>query len=94
MSFYLRNMISSLYEAVSAPVAATRDALTERLQSVRETASLLYNNVKERLGYGQALKKIVEDAASEEEQAEEVDLTPQEHEHAMKKAFQSFRMPE
>ena len=60
---------------------------------MRETASLFYNNAKERLGYGEREKKIVEDAASEEEQAEEVDLTPQDHEHAMKKAFQSFRMP-
>ena len=33
----MRNTISKLYKAVSAPVATTRDALTERLQSVRET---------------------------------------------------------
>ena len=35
----MRNTISKLYNAVSAPVAATRDALAERLQSVHETAS-------------------------------------------------------
>ena len=67
MTSYLRSMISSLYEAVSAPVAATRDALTERLKSVRETASLLYRKTKERLGYGEALKATVEDAAVEEQ---------------------------
>ena len=44
MSSWVRNTISKLYNAVSGPVAATRDELTERLQSVRETASLLYNN--------------------------------------------------
>ena len=41
---WFRNTITNLYNAVSAPVAATRDALSERLQSVRDTASLLYNN--------------------------------------------------
>ena len=37
----------------SAPVAATRDALAERLQSVRDSASLLYNRMMENMGYGQ-----------------------------------------
>ena len=40
---FLRNTISKLYNAISAPVAATRNALAERLLSVRETVSLLYN---------------------------------------------------
>ena len=40
---WFRNTITNLYNAVSAPVAATRDAHSERLQSVRDTASLLYN---------------------------------------------------
>ena len=35
--------------AVLAPVAATRDALAERLQSVRDTVTLLYNRTKEKL---------------------------------------------
>ena len=48
----MRNTISKLYNAVSAPVAATRDALAERLQSVRETASLLYNRMMENIEYG------------------------------------------
>ena len=34
MNTFLRNTISKLYIAVPAPMAATRDALTERLQSV------------------------------------------------------------
>ena len=38
---WFRNMITNLYNAVLAPVAATRDALSERLQSVCDTASLL-----------------------------------------------------
>ena len=68
MNSFLRNTISKLYNAVSAPVAATRDALTERLQSVRDTASLLYNRMMENMGYGQErLKDIVEKEAAEEE---------------------------
>ena len=60
----MRNTISKLYNAVSAPVAATRDALTERLQSVRDTASLLYNRMMENMGYRQErLKDIVEKEA-------------------------------
>ena len=38
----VRNTITNLYNAVSAPVAATGDALASRLESVRETATLLY----------------------------------------------------
>ena len=36
MNTFLRNTISKLYNGVSAPVAATRDALVERLQGVRD----------------------------------------------------------
>ena len=69
MNAFLRNTISKLYNAVSTPVAAKRDALAERLQSVRETASLLYNRMVENMGYGQeTLKNIVETEAEEEEQ--------------------------
>ena len=54
----MKNQLTKLYNAVSAPVAATRDALAERLQSVRETASLLYNRMVENMEYGQeTLKK-------------------------------------
>ena len=70
MNKFLRNTISKLYNAVSAPVAATRDALAERLQSVRDTTSLLYNRMMENMGYGQQerLKDIVEKEAEEDEQ--------------------------
>ena len=70
MSTFLRNAISKLNNAVSGPVTATRDALAERLQSVRDTASLLYNRMMENMGYEQQerLKDIVEKEAEEEEQ--------------------------
>ena len=66
----MRNTISKLYNAVSAPVTETRDALAERLQSVRDITSLLYNKMMENMGYGQKerLKDIVEKEAEEEEQ--------------------------
>ena len=68
----MRNQLTKLYNAVSAPVTATRDALAERLQSVRESASLLYNRMMENMGYGQeGLKDIVEKEAEEEQQQEE-----------------------
>ena len=57
----MRNQLTKSYNAVSAPVAATRDALAERLQSVRETSSLFYNRMVENMGYEQdKLKDIVE----------------------------------
>ena len=64
----MRNTISKLYNAASAaPVAATRNALAERLQSVYEGASLLYNRMIEKMEYGrQRLKDIVEKEAEEE----------------------------
>ena len=69
---WFRNQINKLYSAVSAPVAATRDALTERLHSVRDIASLLYNRTMNNIGYGQeTLKDIVENAAKAEEEEEE-----------------------
>ena len=51
----MRNQLTKLYNAVSAPVVAPvvapRDALAERLQSVRKTTSLLYNRMTEDMGY-------------------------------------------
>ena len=41
MTSWMRNQLRKLYNTLSAPVPATLDALAERLQSVRETASLL-----------------------------------------------------
>ena len=68
----IRNQLVKLYNVVSASVAATRDALTERLQSVRETASLLYNKMIDNIGCGpQKFKDIVEEEAREEEKEEE-----------------------
>ena len=92
MTSWMRNQLTKLYNAVSAPVAATRDALAERLQSVRETASLLYNRMVENMGYRQeTLKDIAEKEAEEEQQQEEdIDLTPHEHERALKGAYRSF----
>ena len=49
---WMKNQLTKLYNAVSAPVTTTRDALAERLQSVRDTASLLYNRMIENMGYG------------------------------------------
>ena len=93
MNSFLRNTISKLYNAVSAPVAATRDALAERLQSVRETASLLYNRMMENMGYGQErLKDIVEKEAEEQKPAatkeEEEEAKEQQQEPAAAKEQQ------
>ena len=100
MNTFSRSTISKLYNAVSATVAATRDALAERLQSVRETTSLLCNRMMENMGYGQQerLKDIAEEEAEEEEQQQEeaeedIDLTPHEHERALIGACRSFVMP-
>lgn len=42
----MKNQIADLlYNFVSKPGTGTGDTLTERLQSVRETASLLYNRM-------------------------------------------------
>ena len=62
----MKNKIASLYKAVSAPVAATREALTARLQDIRNSITSLYNNTKTKLGYGQTLQDIVEKEAESE----------------------------
>ena len=51
--------IRNLCNAVSAPIAVTWDALAKRLQSVRESASLLYNRVMQDIKYGQERLKII-----------------------------------
>ena len=50
-------------------MAATRDALAERLQSIRDTLSFMYNRMMENMRYGQQkrLKNIVKKEAEEEE---------------------------
>ena len=76
----MRNQLTKLCNVVSAPVTAIRDALAERLHSVRETASLLYNRMVENMGYGQKrLRNVVENEAEDKLQ-EDVDLTLHEHE--------------
>ena len=50
MTIWMRNQLTKLYNAVSAPGAATP---AEKLQSVRDTASLLRNRMMENMGYGQ-----------------------------------------
>ena len=73
MNSWFRKTITSLYNAVTAPVAATRDALADRLQNVRETASSLYNRARARLGYVQqeTLKDVVEEQAEQEHPEEQ-----------------------
>ena len=84
----MKNQLTKLYNAVSAPVKATRDALAERLQSICETASLLYKRMVEKMGYGQdKLKDIIEkEAEAQQQQEEDVDFTPHEHDRAQKGA--------
>ena len=69
----MENHLAKLHNAVSAPVTAIRDALAERLQSVRDITSLLHNRMKENMGYGQqeTLKDIVEKEAEEGQQQEQ-----------------------
>ena len=55
----MKNHISKLYSAILAPVAS-------RLESVRETATLLYEREKHKLGYGQPLKDIVEEQTNQD----------------------------
>ena len=69
MNTFLRNTISKLCHAVSAPLAATRNALAERMQGVRETASLLYYRMMDNMGYRrERLKDIVEKEAEQQQQ--------------------------
>ena len=56
MNSFLRSTISKLISAVLAPVAATRDALAERLQSVRDAASLYNSGQGRRRSQGAAAR--------------------------------------
>ena len=73
MTSWMENHLEKLQNAVSAPVTAIRDALGERLQSVRDITSLLHNRMKGNMGYGQqeTLKDIVEKEAEEGQQQEQ-----------------------
>ena len=71
MNSFFRNGITKLYNAVSAPVVATRDAVSERLQNVRDSVSSLYHHIKTYFGYGQeTLYYIVQNEAEREEDEE------------------------
>ena len=60
MTNWMRNQLTRLYSAVSAPVAIA-------YMSVRDAVSLLYNRMVENIGYGQErLKDIMEKEAEEE----------------------------
>ena len=70
MNTFLRNTISELYDAFSASVTSTRDALANTQQSVCGTIYLLYQKTKEKLGYGHTLKDTLENKAKKEESKE------------------------
>ena len=72
MTSWMKNQLTKIYNAVSAPAAAIRDVPTERLESLRESASLLYNRMVENMRYWpETLKDIIEKEAEEEQQQEE-----------------------
>ena len=57
----MRNQVAKLCYAASANIAAIPDALIERLQGVRENASLLHSRIMDSIEYGQEIfKDIVE----------------------------------
>ena len=62
----MRNTISKLYNAVSAPVTSIQHALAEKIQSARDTAYLLYQKTKVKLGYRHTRKDTMEDKAEKE----------------------------
>ena len=61
MNTFLRYIIRKLCDAVSLNVAATQDALAERLQSVH--VSLLHNRRMQNIEYGRERLKGVEKEA-------------------------------
>ena len=84
MNMFLRNSIRKLYDAASAMVASTRDALPERLQSVRDAAYLLYQKTKNKLGYGQTLKDATENKAEKEEAKKQQQDDDEQHDTVLK----------
>ena len=78
MKTFLRNTISKLSNVVS-------DALAERLQSVHETTSLLYNRMMDNMGYGQETWKNTVKKESEEEEQQQKPAVAKEEEEAKEK---------
>ena len=60
MISYFTNAISKLYDAASAPASATRDALLNRLKSIRDIVTFYYNKAKEHVAPQRTLKNDVE----------------------------------
>ena len=57
MTSWMKNQIPNIYSFVSADVGAIQDELVERLQSVCETASLLYNRMMNNTEYGREIER-------------------------------------
>ena len=57
MTSWMKNQIPNIYSFVSADVGAIQDELVERLQSVCETASLLYNRMMNNIEYGREIER-------------------------------------
>ena len=57
---WFKNAIANLYNVVSAPVAATRDALSKRLGDIRNMVTDYYNRAR-----GRHPQKTLEDIARE-----------------------------
>lgn len=98
---WMRNQIANLYNALSAPIAATRDTLAERLHSVRETASSLYNRMMDNNEHGwERLKDIVWKkqgkkrkklkTQGEEQTEDNIDLTAAENQRTWKGAHRTL----
>ena len=69
MTSWMRNQWANWYNSVVAPIAATRNTLAKRLQTIRETASILYDRMMGNIEYGEKrLKGSVEKEAREEEE--------------------------
>ena len=53
MTSWMRNQWANWYNSVVAPIAATRNTLAKRLQTIRETASILYDRMMGNIEYGE-----------------------------------------
>ena len=73
MTSWMRSRLGSLYHALFALLTWTRDTVAEELQNLNETASVLYNRVKERTEclwkwLKHILEKVAEEEAEEQQQ--------------------------
>lgn len=65
---WFRKAISKIYNTVSAPAAATRDALlADRVRSVRDTVTFYYNKAKEQISGTTTLHDEVQRITIEDE---------------------------